>query len=177
MSQDFYKQFKNKTERLWALKKPNPVVYGFQIQQGTKWNIGLSDKEIQSYENDLGFIFPDEFKEMLGAMNGIDKPGLNLYGSSGKDFKEAVIFYSYPRNLNLIKERIEILQSEWNEIIEALKEDGGFPDLLEPISFIPLYSHRYLVGPPNRPVVCSIHGTDAILYADNLKDYLDEEFL
>jgi len=30
---------------------PNKSIYGFQIQQGTKWRQGLSDTELHEFEN------------------------------------------------------------------------------------------------------------------------------
>lgn len=58
--------------------------------------------------------------------------------------------------------------------------DQGF-DLAPEMGLMPIVSHRYVVCSPNpeSSVVLSVvvEGTDAIVYADSLRDYLEKEFL
>lgn len=39
---DFLRGFKQATEAKWLKKSIDPTIYGFQFQQGTRWNLGLS---------------------------------------------------------------------------------------------------------------------------------------
>lgn len=43
---DFLLDFRRDTEERWSVQELDPNVYGFQFVKGTKWNVGLSDREI-----------------------------------------------------------------------------------------------------------------------------------
>ncbi len=59
----FFLWLKETSERAWQTVPLDEKIYGFQIQAGTKWNPGLSDDQITQYEADIGFAFPDIFKQ------------------------------------------------------------------------------------------------------------------
>ncbi len=174
---DFIKSFLSKTEKKWANCKINNGIYGFQFQAGTKWNPGLSQKEIETYQSELGIQFPADFITFLKYANGTDLQTVNVYGNDGNKHAYAVGVYSYPRDLEIIKKRIEWLKEDWDAALESLEleEDvlGRNP------KFIPFYIHRYILssGNPDASIVCSIHGSDAIVYGSSLKEYLQKEFL
>ena len=71
-------------------------------------------------------------------MNGLDKPGINIYGSDGTPFRFRPIFYSYPEDLPLIQEMIDWIY-EANELsLEKITQDG--------ISRIfPISGHRFML--------------------------------
>ena len=94
------------------------------VQQGTRWNPGLSDEQIADYEVALGVHFPHDFKAFLREMNGTDLPTLNVYGYCGEPHRHSVGVYSYPRDLELIKERIEHISASRAEIASDLSEQG-----------------------------------------------------
>jgi hypothetical protein len=89
ISDNFLAEFKSSTEKKWSLTSLNPKIYGFQIQQGTHWNPGLSDEKIAEYENFTGARFPHDFKKFLKAMNGTDRETINIYGSSGESLAQS----------------------------------------------------------------------------------------
>jgi hypothetical protein len=41
LTDDFLTQFQKTTEARWASTATNPILYGFQFQQGTRWHPGL----------------------------------------------------------------------------------------------------------------------------------------
>jgi hypothetical protein len=47
----FFETIKRESEKFWMDTSPNKSIYGFQIQQGTKWRQGLSDTELHEFEN------------------------------------------------------------------------------------------------------------------------------
>lgn len=179
LDNSFLNEFKRSTETKWKVQAIDRTVYGFQFQCGTRWNPGLSQPAIAEYENVLGVRLPLDVKAFLGKMNGTDLPTLNVYGSSGYPTREWVGAYSYPRDLNIIRERMDDVARNLDEIRADLA-DQGF-DLASDAGLIPIFGHRYVVcaRDPTSSVVLSIvvDDTDAIVYANSLKEYLQKEFL
>lgn len=177
LSSDFLTEFKSATEAAWSKKPIDPTLYGFQFQQGTRWNAGLSDEMITAYEDVLGVQFPYDFKTLLREMNGTDLATLNVY--CGEPHRKSVGVYSYPRDIELIRQRIEHISSSRAEITSDLAEQGF--ELLPVANLVPVYAHRYVVCSSNLvdSVVLSIvvHDVDAIVYANSLREYLEKEFL
>jgi len=179
LNRDFLIKFKTATETRWSEKSIDPTLYGFQFQQGTRWNAGLSDEMIHDYENVLKVRFPDDFKALLREMNGTDLATLNVYGSCGEPQRESVGVYSYPRDIERVKKFIERVRT-WRAEIAADLAEQGF-ELPADASLVPIYSHRYLVctSDLDSSVVLSIvvDATDAIVYGNSLRGYLEIEFL
>jgi hypothetical protein len=176
ITNEFLVGFKRDTEAYWQRVEFNPDIYGFQFQKGTCWNKGLTLDEIKAYENVLGVRFPNDFKHMLGYMNGTDLPTVNIYGSSGEPHRTFVGVYTYPRDLKIVQDLIETAQKDRDEIAEILLDEGFN---LEPnAALIPIYAHRYIVcgSDLDSSVVLSIMGIDAIVYGDSLRAYLLSEF-
>lgn len=173
ISKAFLQRFKLQTEHYWAQREINPIVYGFQIQRGTRWNDGLTETEITDYEGVLNVRFPEDFRLMLSVMNGTDLPTINVYGHCGEPFAYGVGVYSYPRDLDLVKERMELVQNDAAELSQELCINFPSSDRL-----VPIFAHRYVVcrlDPSESPVV-SIMDLDAVYYGDNLQNYLLAEF-
>jgi len=179
LNRDFLLQFKKTTESSWSQQSINPAAYGFQFQLGTRWNPGLSTAEIEEYENAVGMHFPLDFRAFLHVMNGTDVPTLNVYGHCGEPHRTSVGFYSYPRDLKIVEQRIEDVRESRNEIAADLKEQGF--DLSSHADLVPIFGHRYVVCTSNlnSSVVLSIvvHDVDAIVYGNSLEEYLEREFL
>jgi hypothetical protein len=178
LSPNFLAEFKSATEERWKGRSINPTVSGFQFQPGTRWNPGLSDDKIAECETVLGVRFPHDFRAFLGAMNGTDLPTVNVYASCGEP-RTSVGVYSYPRDLEIVKERIEDVRESRDEIATDLREQGF--DLPPKADLVPIHGHRYVVctSDLNRSVVLSIvvHGTDAIVYGNSLQESLEHDFL
>lgn len=176
LTEEWLMQFKAKTELKWANRKINSTIYGFQIQENTKWLPGLTEESIDSYELELGVKFHSDFRLFLTCFNGFDRPGLNVYASSGYPLKEDVLFYRYPDDISIIRARIADLHGDRDKMLNNLQEDSGL-HLVAPINFVPIFQHRYILCPPNEPIICSIVATNAIVYGNSLKSYLETEFL
>jgi hypothetical protein len=175
LSPGFLSDFKRRTEATWAHATIDPKIYGFQFQSGTHWLPGLSEQQIRDYEVAVDAKFPDDFREILGFMNGTDKPTLNIYGGECAP-KESVGVYSYPRDLDHVKQRISEVATNRAGIQEELL-DYDF-SLSPKARLVPIFAHRYVVCDPDRAtsVVLSICGTDAVVYGDTLQLYLEKEF-
>lgn len=161
----FFAWLKKTSESVWENVEIKRGIYGFQTQRQTKWLKGLSEDEIKEFENDLGFEFPDIYKFYLRNMNGTDKPAENIYGDQ-KTVSFAPSFYSYPRDLAAIKERIEWIYGEFLIDEEDVKREK-IPHI------IPIVGHRFLIADncAENPVL-SMYGDDVIPYAPNLQSFL-----
>jgi hypothetical protein len=178
LSSYFLAEFKRATEVKWHERPINPNIYGFQFQQGTHWNPGLSEDKIAEYENILGVQFPYDFRAFLGAMNGTDLPTLNIYGYRAEPPHVSVGVFSYPRDVELVRHLIENLREDRKALTTTLAEQGF--DLPIATNLVPIYGHRYLVCTPNLhdSVVLSVQSSeDAVVYGTSLEEYLQREFL
>lgn len=174
---EFLIEFRRQTEARWQNTIINPAIYGFQFQRGTRWNQGLTANEIASYELVLGVQFPYDFKRMLHFMNGTDLQTVNMYGSSGEPQRTFAGIYSYPRDLPIVQDKIQEVDKDRSEITAVLRDQGIN---LEPTeNLVPIFAQRFIVCGLDlyKSVVLSIMGTDAIIYGDTLKTYLQKEFL
>ena len=178
LSSNFLTEFKRATEVKWHERPINPNIYGFQFQQGTRWNPGLSEEKIAEYENTLGVRFPYDFRAFLGAMNGTDLPTLNIYGYRPEPPHTSVGVYSYPRDVELIKHLMKEVRENRNALTATMAEQGF--DLPIAANPVPICGNRYLLctSDLDSSVVLSIHsGEDAIMYGTSLQEYLQREFL
>ena len=179
LTRDFLVDFKTATEQRWSQHSIDPAIFGFQFQRGTLWNPGLSDREIAEYEHVVGVRFPHDFRVFLRMMNGTDIANLNVYGYCGEPHRTSFEFYSYPRDLDIVKQQIEKARKSRDEIAADLKGQGF--DLSKEAGLVPIYSHRYLVCMPNlnNSAVLSIvvDAVDAIVCSKSLQDFLEHEFL
>lgn len=173
----FFEIFKRKTEEKWARLELNPSIHGFQIQPGTRWNPGLTSAQIFEYEQGLGCRFPEDFKGMLSVINGTNLSALNIYGNSGEPHRTSPGVYSYPKDLAVVEEYISEVRKDRDEIIAVLMDQGFKLD--KEAVLVPVYSHRFIVcgKDSGKSPVLSVVGTDAIVYGDNLREYLEKEFL
>jgi hypothetical protein len=179
LTEEFLAEFKKLTEERWSRQSIDPNLYGFQFQRGTRWNPGLSDHEITQFDNTLGLRFPHDFRAFLSTMNGTDVPTLNVYASLGEPQRLSSGVYSYPRDMEIIRLRIEDIRARKEEIVADLRDQSfEFP---AGAGLVPVYSHRYLMctADLNQSVVLSIYvpSTDAIVHSNSLEEYLRREFL
>ena len=177
LSNEFLQDFKRKTEARWQEQSIDPLVYGFQFQPGTHWNSGLTEADIVRYQSILGVRFPHDLTTLLRTLNGTDLPMLNVYGGCGEPHRTVFGVYSYPRDTEMVKEKIEDVRSLRTEITNELADQGFV--LPAEADLMPIYFHRYVLCSSNlsESIVLSIYGTDAIVYADCLERYLVKDFL
>ena len=177
LSNEFLQDFKHKTEARWRERSIDPLVYGFQFQPGTLWNPGLTETDIGHYQAILGIRFPHDLTTLLRTLNGTDIPMLNVYGSCDEPHRTIFGVYSYPRDIEVVKEQIKDVRSLRTEITNELADQGfGLPAEAD---LMPIYFHRYVLCSSNlnESVVLSINGADAVVYADCLEQFLVKEFL
>ncbi len=167
---EFLAEFKRKTEAFW---QEWPIT-GFQSSRGARWNPGLTDAEIQAYEQTLGVHFPNDFKHMLRVMNGTTTPDIDYSNIEPYGVRDV---YAYPRDVSAIRRRIEDVQEVFGMVREVLAEQGF--ELEAEAGLAPIFAHRYVVcgSDPSKSEVLSIMGTDAIVYGESLRLYLPQEFL
>jgi len=177
MLDKFLIEFKRLTELRWKNRTVDPTAYGFQIQPGTQWLPGLLEQDIAEYESLLEISFPHDLRTFLKSMNGTDLPALNVYGSCGEPLRELYGIYSYPRDFELVQQKIADVRTNRIEIVAELAEQGF--NLSAEAKLAPIFFHRYVACEPdlNNSVVLSIYGSDAIVYASSLQEYLTKEFL
>lgn len=186
LTSDFLAEFKRITEAGWRDRQIIPHIYGFQFQQGTRWNPGLSEDKIAAYENVLGVRFPHDFRAFLRAMNGTDLPTLNIYGYRPEPPHTSVGVYSYPRDIALIQDLMEEAIEEVLEHRAALTAALAAQnfDLTTVVSLVPVYEHRYLVctADLSSSAVLSLYSAEdaavsASVYGTSLEEYLQREFV
>ena len=161
----FFGWLKKMSEKVWENVQLKRGVFGFQTQKETKWLEGLSEEEITDYEIELGFAFPEIYKFYLRNMNGTDKPAINNYGDS-ETVAFAPDYYSFPRDSEVVKDRIKWIYDEFLVNEEEVKREK-IPHI------IPIVGHRFLIADncAENPVL-SMYGRDVIIYAPNLQKFL-----
>jgi hypothetical protein len=174
----FFRWFKSTSEERWRADTVRLDLWGLQLQSGTKWNPGLSEEDIVQYEAAVGATFPSDFRLYLLEMNGTDRPTLDVRGSSGEPHRLGSGFYTYPKDIRLIQELIASVGQERNLLCATLYEEGF--QLSDDASLIPIYAHRYVVCSSDvsrSPVLSISDSSDAIVYGNSLREYLEREVL
>jgi len=164
----------NKTEERFKNRNLKKNFYGYKVNN--KFYEGLNSDEINNLEKLFGFEFPSIYREMLSNFSGFYKETISVDPTGNEEIIKTDRLYNYP---NDIKET-QWLINQVNEFIDEVKyviKDNGF-DESEIEGFIPIYSHRVLVVFRNKRLspVISIYSSDIIIYGNNLKDYLINEF-
>ena len=103
-------------------------------------------------------------------MNGLNKSGINVSGDlKNENPTYRSTFYSYPGDLELIKEKINwILDSNGINIQDIKKGKAPF--------IFPYFGHRFLIVDSNEQVL-SMYGDDIIPWADNLSKGILKDIL
>ena len=137
VNEGFFAAFKLASEEMWSNKSIRENVWGFQLQPGTRWNPGLSDGEIREYEAVVDISFPSVFCTYLREMNGTDKPAIDIRGNSGENHRFGPGFYSYPRDLEMVRGRIKWIHAPGCPLrtAEELRADPKFTRTEEILGF------------------------------------------
>jgi hypothetical protein len=161
---EFFKRIKSLSEEYWNNSDINPNIFGFQIQKGTKWKNGLSENELSDFQTQIKIEFPEELKNFYRTMNGLDKKGINIFGSNGSEPNFNPIYYSYPENLEKIRENI-------NWIYES---NGVKVENIEIPKIFPITGHRFLILDENNQIL-SMYGDDIIFWSENISKLIGTE--
>ena len=159
-----FRYLKKAANEYWQEIQIGHSVYGYQIQPGAKWQEGLTEEALAEFQHEMGYVFPSVLRHYYLTMNGLDAPGVNIYGSSGHSYAYRPIYYSYPDDLEIIKEQID-----W-----ILDSNGlSSKDLPSEASRIfPIMGHRFLLIDDPKHRILSMHGNDIIYWADSLSRLL-----
>ncbi|KAA2238837.1 SMI1/KNR4 family protein [Chitinophaga agrisoli] len=155
---EFFEAFKKRSNSYWGYVPPDGP-YGYEFKKGTKWRPGLTDAALKEFEHAMGFAFPTPLRNFYKTMNGLDTRG-TWEDEEGKVHYHGG-FYSFPDDLQIIRETIQWIYDANGVTEEKLVADG--------ISRIfPIYAHRFLlIDEPLHPVL-SMYGNDVIYWADSL---------
>jgi hypothetical protein len=153
-----FQWIKKKSEKYWQ-KVDLMECWGFQIQEGSQWKKGLSESELEDFQNQLSITFPESLKNYYRTMNGLDKPGIDNNGGEG-EIDLGPTFYSYPDEIPIIKARIK-LSMEANRVTEDTMKNQNVPPIF------PYLGHRFLVLDHEENVL-SMFGSDIIFWGGNL---------
>lgn len=173
---EFFQIFKRASEEKWRTSSIRQDIWGFQFQPGTRWNSGLSEEGIAQYEAAVDAKFPPDFRRFLREMNGTDMPTLDIRGASGEPHRRGLGFYSFPADLERVKQIIDEVERDRIQLCATLSDEGF--ELAGDARLVPIFAHRSVVCDPatGGSVVLSIHdATDAIVYGGSLEDYLVRE--
>ncbi|OIV39734.1 hypothetical protein [Flavobacterium johnsoniae] len=171
------KDLKYKIEKRFQKIQLYNDICGYQVQPNTKFLKGISRKEIDELQILFGFDFPWEYKEMLLILGSLDTLEISIDPDGEEEIKFDNFFYQYPRDIEKSKWLVEDINKFKFYAEEALIE-AGF-DVSKIVGYIPIYSHRVLVVFENKylsPVI-SVWGSDIIVYGNNIKEYLKNDFL
>ncbi len=198
----FLNEFKQATEAAWEKYLVTDSLTGERIephpwQKGTKWLNGASESDILKMESIWGVKFPDDYRLFLKTLFTTNKPlEVEKYSSSSDEptLVNVPSFYNYLTDKKEIEEKLDWL---WQGIVFDvennnfwLKSWGPKPSDAEARAtrvqelvkkaprLIPIFSHRYLLIDPcqsGNPVF-SIHQSDIIVYGEDLRIYLLNEF-
>lgn len=163
----YFQAIKDLSESYWTNKELRKDIYGFQIQKNSKWNKCLSENQILEFENEVRMTFPSSLKNFYKVMNGLDKKGINIYGHDGNAPAFRPVFYSYPDDLQEIKEVTKWVLESNNVSNEAI-ESGAVPKIF------PIMGHRFMVLDDNLTIL-SMYGSDIIPWAENISKLIAME--
>ncbi|MCX6311277.1 MAG: SMI1/KNR4 family protein [Bacteroidetes bacterium] len=165
---EYFEKIKTLSEKYWNEIKLDKLLFGYQVQPKSKWKKGLSEEQLQEFEKVMGFEFPLPLRNFYLTMNGLDKPCINVYGNSGEDAAFQPIFYSFPDDLDLIKENIDWIYKKNKTDLNKLKKAKAS-------RIFPVHGHRFiLIDEPGFPIL-SMHAGDIIYWKDNLSKVLATE--
>lgn len=130
----------------------------------------MTYREIEKYENELDIVFPKIVKDFLSVMNGTDLPAINIYGSNIEVPKYSTQFYSYLRDLDIVKSLMKNVYSSFDVDDQYLIENGWS-------RIFPVFSHRFLMIDSDKHEIISIYYDDAIAWEKNIIALLENEIL
>ncbi len=160
-STTFFEDLKVKSESYWAETELDPNIYGFQIQKNTKWKKGLSEEEIEAFQKVIDIKFQEGLKNFYRVMKGVDRPSINIYGSSGEETRYEQRFYSFPEDVEKITQMLDWIYDA-NGISKSNLEETEISKIF------PIYAHRFVLTDTKENTVLSMYGDDIIFWADNI---------
>jgi hypothetical protein len=162
-----FEKLKQVTNKSWRRIEIVDNCYGLQMQSRTKWRNGLSETTLAEFEKAMGYTFPTPLKNYYLTMNGLDTPGIDVQGSHGDPPRYGAIYYSYPDDLDKIKETIEWVLDANHVALEDLPAKAS--------RIFPVKGHRFLLIDDPKLRVLSMHGDDIIYWSNGVSGLLIRE--
>lgn len=157
-SVESFQFIKAESEKYWkTIELEN--CFGFQIQKGSTWKDGLSEVELEDFQQQLNLKFPASLNNFYRTMNGLSLAGINNNANEAP-IQYSSTFYSYPEDINRIKEQINWVLEE-NKVTAEMLKCEQIP------SIFPFLGHRFLIL-DEEELVLSMYGDDIVFWAENL---------
>lgn len=166
--------YKGQSEQYFSTLKEG--IDTLQSQKEIKWRSGLSDHELNAFQQELGFDFPEELIEWYRAMNGTDSPVVNICDKQNDQYHSVCLQFSYPEHLPEIKRLMQKLMDINGLTIEQMKEErtpfifpvGNFEfmvidNITNPIYYLSIFNKNHDLNQ------AYVYGS---LIADNLQSWL-----
>lgn len=179
LTREWIEKFIHETADRWRNKTISPDILGWQIQPNTSWSTGYSREEIRRLEEMLDWELPTDIKMFLSVTSGLDRAQINVASHIIAD-------QCYRKEWNLNFEGLRDTK-EWkpkynnDAVYNAIKEDQLIPNFNSAnFLLVPIFAHRCIACDKNHlenSTVLSIYDDDVIVYGNNLKEYLEKEFL
>jgi hypothetical protein len=141
---------------------------------GTRWTGPLDDETIMQVERRFGVHFPPQYRLFLQTLHSTTpwRRGAD-YGTGGLAVYRAPGFYDWLHDEEYIHAAmIEVADtSAFAEEIDRANGGGRWLEGGPSPQLLPIFGHRYVVD-DDAQWVLSIVGSDAIVYGEDLRDYL-----
>lgn len=190
------------TERIWTTYTSKILDttegsrrIGADWQTGTRWIGGLSESQITGIERRFGVQFPKDYRLFLRTIHATDRPMKGIGYTAGNSIEaiERPGFYNWMTEQGAIRNAVEgefeglatdvehyLWFPSWGQRPESVEERWhAFRKIYESAPrLIPIFGHRFLLSDESGAgsAVLSMHHSDVILHASNLRDFLLTEF-
>ncbi|MBA2621357.1 MAG: SMI1/KNR4 family protein [Acidobacteria bacterium] len=145
---------------------------------GVKFDVGLSDFEIEKVEAKYEFNFPPDLKEFLQFALPVGKGWVDWRNGNEREIKSR-FDWSY-EGICFDIEHSKFWLEKWGEQPSKLEDafEVAKTEIAKAPKLIPILSHRFIPDRPNKSgnPIFSVYQTDIIIYGINLHIYLQNEF-
>ncbi len=164
---EYFEKIKILSEKYWQETNINENLSGFQVQKESKWKDGLSENQLVDFQVKLNIEFPNELKNFYRTMNGLDKKGINVFGKNCFTPSLQPIYYSFPEDLELIKDKIEYVYKS-NGLSNEVVETERIPKIF------PITGHRFLIIDENTQIL-SMFSDDIVFWSESISKLVANE--
>lgn len=189
---EFLAWFKRATERAWATYTPRDnsdpqAPGGSDFQRGTKWLPGLSDAELDALQSKWSVKFNPDHRMFLRHLGGTTPRRVgHFFRGATKVRGETPGFYDWRADDETIRDVLalpiegavddDVWPEAWPERPESSDERAKMvrAEMARWPAMVPVFGHRFTLPDPvnGHYPVFSVHQTDIIFYAANLRHYL-----
>lgn len=161
----FFEVIKNESEKHWSATLPNDSLKGCQIKHKSIWKPGLNEEELERFQRQLEITFPFPLANFYRTMNGLTSPEMESNSRSARIKDIRSCFYSFPDDVNLMKEKMNRIYKD-KLINKDELQSLGIPRL------IPVYENQFMVADlPEGPII-SLFDNEIRYTAENLSKLL-----